>query len=403
MGVLLVNGRIIDGTGRVVEKGYVVIEGENITEVGADFKGRTSGYDRVIDLSGCSLLPGLIDCHVHLTADAGPDPVSQVRGDSEAMATIRSVVNARKTLEAGFTTVRDCGAQSYLIIDVRRAIERGIIPGPRIMSAGMALCMTGGHGWWCSKEIDGADSARRAARENLKAGADFIKLIATGGIMTEGVTVGAPQLDEEEMAAAVREAKKAGKKAAAHAHGPEGVKNAVRAGVDSIEHGFLMDDEAISLIKERGTFFVPTVATVHLVVEKGLQAGIPEYVVRKSEQVIPHQERAFKEAHRMGLKMAMGTDAGMPFNHHGENQRELTAMVNLGLSPMEAIVSATSSAAQLLGLDEKLGSIAPGKLADLLVVEGDPLEDIALLEKKERIRMVMKGGKEVVDKYAPER
>ncbi len=397
MNMLLINGTVIDGRGKVLERGYVAIENETIVRVGTRFKGSLKGYQRVIELSGQCLLPGLIDCHVHLTSQGEADPVPQVQMDSDALAALRAGANAEKTLKSGFTTVRDCGAKSDVVIALRSAIEQGLATGPRIVAAGRALCMTGGHGWWCGREVDGPQEARKGVREVIKAGADFVKFIATGGIMTEGIAVGVPQLDYDELAAGIQEAKKAEKKTGAHAHGAEGIKNAVRAGIDSIEHAFLANEESISLMQAAGTFLVPTVSPIHLVVEKGTQAGIPDYIVAKSLQVLNAAEESFKAAHSAGLKIALGTDAGMPFNYHGENHQELAAMVRLGLSPEEAIMAATSQAAELLGLADKVGTLVAGKEADLVVVEGNPLEDINSL-KKEGIKLVVKKGQLVLDR-----
>jgi imidazolonepropionase-like amidohydrolase len=398
MNILFINGTVIDGNGKVLERGYLAVEDEKIVKLGSGFKGSLKGYQRVIDLAGQCLLPGLIDCHVHLTSQGDADPVAQVQVDCEALSALRACVNGEKTLKSGFTTVRDCGAKSDVVIALRSAIDKGLVSGPRIVAGGRALCMTGGHGWWCGREIDGPQEARKGVREVIKAGADFIKFIATGGIMTEGVSVGAAQLDYDELAAGIYEARKAGKKTAAHAHGAEGIKNAVRAGIDSIEHAFLADEESISLMKAAGTTLVPTVSPIHLVVEKGIAAGIPEYVVVKSRQALGAEEESFKAACAAGLKIALGTDAGMPFNHHGENHQELVAMVELGLPPEQAIIAATSRAAELLGLADKVGTLAPGKEADLLVVAANPLEDIRRLKDEESIKLVMKKGELVVDK-----
>ena len=397
MNMLLINGTVIDGRGKVLERGYVAIENETIVRVGTRFKGSLKGYQRVIELAGQCLLPGLIDCHVHLTSQGEADPVPQVQTDSDALAALRAGANAEKTLKSGFTTVRDCGAKSDVVIALRSAIEQGLATGPRIVAAGRALCMTGGHGWWCGREVDGPQETRKGVRGVIKAGADFVKFIATGGIMTEGIAVGVPQLDYDELAAGIQEAKKAGKKTGAHAHGAEGIKNAVRAGIDSIEHAFLANEESISLMQAAGTFLVPTVSPIHLVVEKGTQAGIPDYIVAKSLQVLNAAEESFKAAHSAGLKIALGTDAGMPFNYHGENHQELAAMVRLGLSPEEAIMAATSQAAELLGLADKVGTLVAGKEADLVVVEGNPLEDISSLNK-ESIKLVVKKGQLVLDR-----
>lgn len=397
MNMLLINGTVIDGRGKVLERGYVAVENETIVRVGTRFKGSLKGYQRVIELAGQCLLPGLIDCHVHLTSQGEADPVPQVKMDSDALAALRAGANAEKTLKSGFTTVRDCGAKSDVVIALRSAIEQGLATGPRIVAAGRALCMTGGHGWWCGREVDGPQEARKGVREVIKAGADFVKFIATGGIMTEGIAVGVPQLDYDELAAGIQEAKKAEKKTGAHAHGAEGIKNAVRAGIDSIEHAFLADEESISMMQAAGTFLVPTVSPIHLVVEKGTRAGIPDYIVAKSLQVLNAAEESFKAAHSAGLKIALGTDAGMPFNYHGENHQELAAMVRLGLSPEEAIMAATSQAAELLGLADKVGTLVAGKEADLVVVEGNPLEDISSL-KKEAIKLVVKKGQLVLDR-----
>lgn len=270
---------------------------------------------------------------------------------------------------------------------------------PRLMLSGQALCMTGGHGWqFLGVEVDGVDGARRAARAQLKAGADNVKLIATGGILTPGAAIGNTQLTEAEMRAAVEEAHNAGKIAAAHAHGGEGVKNAIRAGVDSVEHGYFIDEHGIELMLEHGTWLVPTSAAVRNVVLQGTAAGIPEEVVDKARSAIDAHVSGFKAARKAGVRMVVGTDAGVPFTQHGSNLDELVYLVEMGMTAMEAIQTATRDSARLLKLDARLGTLEAGKLADFIVVDGDPLADIAVLREPEHIRQVVLNGQVVVDR-----
>ncbi len=339
----------------------------------------------IIDYSGKVIMPGLIDAHVHLCLKPVADPFEILLEESAGRTAIRAVEHARETLKAGVTTVRDMSGKDYVDLDLRDAVAEGNIVGPRILASGKNLAMTGGHGWPTAEEVDGPAQARRGARKQIKEGADQIKIMATGGVMTEGVKPGAPQMTENEMRAAIEEAHKADRKTAAHAQGTEGIKNALRAGIDSIEHGIFLDEQSINLMKENGVYLVPTLAAPHWISEKGEESGIPDYAVEKSDDVIEDHRDSFRKAHEAGVKIAMGTDAGTPFNEHGRNYKELELMVENGMTCREALIAATTGGAKLLGISAKTGSIAPGKEADLLVLGKNPLEKIENLETLERI------------------
>lgn len=386
-----INGRIIDGTGADYT-GYIIVDDGKIREVG---RGELQGSGESLkkhDLASKTILPGLIDCHVHLRNDGVADPRAQSVADTDAVAVLRSARNARRTLDAGVTTIRDCGSRGGIDFSLRVAARQGLCETPRLVLSGVMICMTGGHGWTLGVEADGRDGLRRAARTQLKAGADNVKLVASGGILTPGTEIGAPQFTIEEMAAAVEEAHAAGKTSCAHAHGTTAIKNAIRAGVDSIEHGYLIDDEGIELMIERGTYLVATSSAVRNVVKHGVAAGIRPEVVRKAEQAIEWHVDGFKRAYKRGVKMAMGTDTGVPFTDHGNNLDELVHLVEMGVPPMEAIEISTLRSARLLRMDDRIGSLEAGKQADFVVVDGDPLADISILQDKSRILTVAIDG-----------
>jgi len=290
------------------------------------------------------------------------------------------------------TTVRDLGGRDHIDVAIRNAIESGLIPGPRIICSGRPVCMTGGHGWEFGREADGIDGVREAVREQLKAGIDVVKLMATGGIMTKGVEPGSAQFTLEELIAGVEEAKKAGRRTATHAQGNEGIKNALWAGIDSIEHGIFLDDEAIELMIERKTYFVPTLSAPYHIIKAGIKKGVPAFAVEKSKAVAKAHLQSVRKAYKAGVAIAMGTDAGTPFNRHGENLKEMELLANAGFTPMEAIVATTRTASEVLGLEKRIGTLEKGKRADLIVVDGDPLKEIRLLQEKEKILAVMKEG-----------
>jgi len=392
MGMLLRKGRIIVGNGEVIEDGTVVIEGNTLSFVGPSQELKASRQDMVYDISGKTILPGLIDSHVHLCLDGGPDPMTSLSRDSIPTVALKAAYHARLTLEGGVTAVRDLGGRDHVDIAIRNAIESGLIPGPRMICSGRPICMTGGHGWEFGREADGIDGVRQAVREQLKAGIDVVKLMATGGIMTRGVDPGSAQFTLEELIAGVEEAKKAGRRTATHAQGTEGIKNALWAGIDSIEHGFSLDEEAIELMLERKTYFVPTLSAPYHIIKAGMKAGVPAFVVEKSKAVAKIHFQSVKKAYKAGVAIAVGTDAGTPFNRHGANLKELELLINMGFTPMDAIVAATKTASEVLGLERKIGTLEKGKLADLIVVDGDPLEDITLLQKKDKILAIMKEG-----------
>jgi imidazolonepropionase-like amidohydrolase len=295
-------------------------------------------------------------------------------------------------LEAGVTTVRDMGGRDYVDLAIRDGIESGLLQGPRMICSGRLICMTGGHGWQFGREASGVDDVREAVREQLKMGVNFIKLIATGGVMTKGVDPGATQFTLEELMAGVEEARKAGRRTATHAQGTEGIKNSLWAGINSIEHGFFLDDEAIELMLEMNAYLVPTLNAPYQIVKGGVKGGVPRYAVEKSKAVMKSHFQSVRRACKSKVPIAMGTDAGTPFNRHGENPKEMELLVKAGMTLMESIVATTKIASEVLGLGKKVGTLEKGKLADLIVVDGDPIKDISILQRKEKIVVVMKDG-----------
>jgi imidazolonepropionase-like amidohydrolase len=385
--LVLMGASVLDGTGAEPARGRaVVVEGGRIASVVDEAR---APRGRRIDLSGCTLLPGLINSHVHLCLGAEADPVRALRDEPATMTALKMLLRARETVEAGVTTVRDLAGRDYVEFSVRRAIDDGLFPGPRIVAAGRAVCMTGGHGNFFGREADGPDDVRKAVREQLKAGADCIKLIATGGVMTPGVEPGSPQLTLEEMRAAVEEARKAGRLTAAHAQGSAGIADAVEAGITTIEHGIFLTDEIIASMKRKGVFLVPTLAAPAAISLGGLAAGIPEFMVRKSDAVISHHVSSFQRAAKAGVRIAAGADSGTPLNLHGSLLPELDLMVKYGMTPLEAIRSATTVAADALGLGGETGRVAEGYAADLLAVAGQPGERIGALAD---VRLVLARG-----------
>ena len=399
-GILFKNGRVLDGLDRVLDPGWVLVRGGRIQAVGEGLfrEGEGPAGDeavRMVDLSGRTVLPGLIDAHVHLALDGSPDPMSSLVKASLPAVTLKMARQARSTLEAGITTVRDLGCRDFIDLALREAIEAGLTKGPEMLCAGQMICITGGQGWMIGYEADGPDQVRQAVRFQAKSGVDLVKLMATGGVLTKGSRPGAPQMTGAEMAAGVEEAHRAGLKTAAHCQGLEGAKSAVRAGIDSLEHGVGLDREVIEEMVERGVFVVPTLSAPFNILEAGRESGIPQEFIDKTERLAEVHVDGLRRAKEAGVRMAMGTDAGTPFNPHGSNAKELVHLGKIGLSPLEAIRSATSGAAELLGIEDRVGSIAPGKQADLLIVEGDPLQDLAVLADPARIKAVYKAGLKV--------
>ncbi|MCL4424143.1 MAG: amidohydrolase family protein [Firmicutes bacterium] len=394
MGKILLRGaRLIDGTGRPPQsEAAVLLEGNRITAVGPQEEVSAAEGARVYDLEGKTLLPGLIDCHVHISMEPDAEPTRRLREESDLLLILRGARNAWRSLQAGYTTLRSLGGRGLVDLELKRAIQGGVINGARLLVAGQLLTMTGGHGHFIGREVDGPHQLRQAAREEIKKGADVIKVMATGGVLTPGVEPGSAQLTREEMQAAIEEAHKAGKKTAAHAQGSEGIKNAILAGVDSIEHGMFLTDEIIDLMLQRKVFLVPTLAAAHHIFYGGREHGIPEYAIKKTERVMEAHWQSLQRAHRAGVLIAAGTDAGTPLNAHGQNAFELELLVKAGFSPMEAIQAATSRAAQLLGRED-LGTIEVGRIADLVVVDGDPLVDIRVL--REKVSLVFQDGRPV--------
>lgn len=396
--ILVTADRLIDGFGNVQQPGAVLVAGERIVAVGD--AARSQDHDDRVDLGDATLMPGLIDLHTHLTdaEDAYWEQVLVTTTPSEAA--LYGAANALTTLRSGFTTVRDMGpAWSFTDVDLRNIIDEGTLPGPRMMVAGNYVSATGGAGDARQFSIyvdvpvvqnlaDGVDEVRTAVRTNLKHGADFIKILATGAVLSQGIPPGAQQYSDEELAVAVLEAGRWDRFVAAHAHGAEGIKAAIRAGVRTVDHGSMMDDEGIEmLLAQDYTYYVPTLYVGVIVPRDGASMGIPAEQIQRSTDMMRFRNATFRRVLEAGLPIGFATDAGV--FPHGQNAREFAIRVENGEAPMDAITAATSLNAQIMGWEDEVGSLEQGKFADLVAVPGDPLDDITAME---RVFFVMQGG-----------
>jgi len=398
-------GHLLDvKTGKTEANQMIMIEGGKITSVRPSATFKLPAGSTVIDLPNATVLPGLIDAHTHLTGNPTDFGYSGLR-ISVPRSTLIGAHNAKTTLEAGFTTVRNVGAEGYSDVALRDAINDGDVPGPRMLVSGPPLGITGGH---CDNDLlpyeyhatadgvaDGVEGVQHKVREVIKYGADVIKFCATGGVLSKGDDPNAAQYTLEEMKAIVADAHRLGRKVAAHAHGAQGVIFASEAGVDSIEHGHLMNDEAIATLKKNGTYLVPTLYLMDWHKENAATANLPDFLQKKMEMVSAQGANIAKKAFAAGVKIGFGTDAAV--YPHGLNAHEFAVYVRLGMTPLQAIQTATINDADLLGWSDKVGTLEPGKWADIIAVDGDPLQDVTVLQ---HVKFVMKGGTVVKNEYS---
>jgi imidazolonepropionase-like amidohydrolase len=395
-------GHVLDvNSGKTLSDQAIVIEGDKIVSVGPASAAPAADAN-TINLPNATVLPGLIDAHTHLTFN--PSFGYETLGISVAREALIGAHNARLTLEAGFTTVRNVGAKGYSDVALRDAINAGDVPGPRMLVSGPALSITGGH---CDNDLlpyeyhasgdgtaDGIEGVQHKTREIIKYGADLIKVCATGGVLSKGDDPNASQYTLEEMKAIVADAHRLGRKVAAHAHGAQGVIWASEAGVDSVEHGHLMNDAAIATLKKNGTYLVPTLYLIDWQRENAAKANLPDYTRRKMQIVSEAAKTNAKKAIEVGVKIGLGTDAAV--YPHGLNAHELAVYVSLGMTSLQAIQTATINDADLLGWSDKIGTLEAGKWADIIAVDGDPLQDVTTLQ---HVKFVMKGGAVVKNEY----
>src|SRR5713226_1438496 len=396
-------GHLLDvKTGKLLSDQTIVIEDGKIARVGSSAEIKAPADAMLVDLSNATVLPGLIDAHVHLTAD--PDFITEQLGISIPREALIGAKNARITLQAGFTTVRNVGADAYADVALRDAINAGDVPGPRMLVSGPAMGITGGH---CDNNLlsyeyhvtsdgvaDGIAAVQQKVRQNIKYGSDLIKVCATGGVVSKGDDPQASQYTLEELKAIVADAHRLGRKVAAHAHGAQGIRWASEAGVDSVEHASYIDDAGIAEMKKNGTYLVPTLYLGDWFLENAEKNHVPDFLLVKAKAVMPAARKNVAHAFASGVKVAFGTDAAV--YPHGLNAHEFAVMVKLGLGPLQAIQAATVNDADLLGWSDKVGTIEPGNWADIIAVDGDPVKDVTTLE---HVKFVMKGGEVVKNEY----
>ena len=389
--------RLLDPlTGTTTNDAVVIVAGERISSVGPNLA--VPAGVRVVDLGDVTLLPGLIDVHTHVTSQPGDNYYEDLFRRSAVDWAVVAHLFAKRTLDAGFTTIRDVGAPEYVDVALRNAIDRGEVPGPRMSVATLAVSATGGHGdnngfspylrfEGFSNIADGVVEMQKLVRTNVKYGADLIKVLATAGVLSEEESVGAPQYSQDELNALVQEAAMWGRKVAAHAHGAEGIRRAIRAGVASVEHASFIDEEGIRMAKERGTYLVMDIYNDDYILAEFARKGYPDKIIQKEKLVGRTQRENFRAAVKAGAKMAFGTDAGV--YPHGWNAKQFAKMVEWGMTPLQAIQAATVNAATLLGKSDSVGAVQAGRFADLIAVRGDVLRDVVVLE---HVDFVMKGG-----------
>ena len=390
-------GRVIDvQTGKVHQKQSLLIRGDRIAAVGPSDEIEMPSGAEVIDLSAYTLLPGLIDTHTHVTSDPTTPPY-HAYGLSIPRVALMGAANAKRALLSGITTMRDVGAEAFIDVALRDAIAAGDVPGPRMLVSGPSLGITGGH---CDDNMlapefdysaegvaDGVEGVRRAVRRNVKYGVDVIKYCGTGGVFSKGTRVGAQQYTAGEVAALIDEAHMHGRKVAVHAHGADGIKVAIRAGVDTVEHASLIDEEGLKLAKAAGTFLSMDIYNTEYTQSEGPKRGELEEFLRKDREVAEIQRQNFAKAVKLGIKITMGTDTGV--HRHEDSAKQLAIMVRYGMTPLQAIQAATINGADALGIKDEVGALVTGQYADIIAVEGDPLSDVSLLEK---VPFVMKAG-----------
>jgi imidazolonepropionase-like amidohydrolase len=393
MKVIIKNGKVIDGTcNPPKDKATIVIENEAIKEILQNADSENAEIHRddiIIDAKNKAIIPGLINAHLHLFLDASNRPLKNLGYEKGSLSLLRSVKRCNKIINQGITAVRDLGAKDYGIISLKEAIDHKIIPGPRIVTCGMAIAMTGGHALSIARTADSSDEIRKIVRESLFEGCDFVKVFATGGFGKIGERLDSYELSTEEIKAAVVTAHAAGKKVAAHAYGNKGIWNSILAGVDSIEHATFLDEKSIREILKRGIFLVPTLSNTYRLIKYGKQHNLHEYMVDLAENIFPEMLDRFKEAYDAGIKLPAGTDGGSWLNPHHDIVTELKLREEAGIPRPELIRMATQIAAECIGLDHQIGSIQTGKKADMVILNADPLQDI---ENLKEIYCVIKGG-----------
>ncbi len=390
MNILIENVNVLDVKNKkIINNIDVLVKEDKIAAIGKDLSAPDCF---IINGLNKTLIPGMIDAHVHLGSSCTVDFMERMKDPGEVVA-LRAISNAEKTLKAGVTGVRNAGEKNHIDTFVRDSIEKGENLGPTIIACGRGISIVGGHGYPGIRTINGEDDARGAVREHVEAKVNQIKVIASGGVLTKGTIIGLSQMTMNEMKAITSEAKAFGLTTMAHAHGTQAIRNCIEAKIDSIEHCSLPDEESLRLMAEKGIFMVPTFAASEMIERNGTKAGFAEEVIKKSQLIKEDKKRLFKLALDIGVNIAMGTDAGSPLNYHGENAVEIELMVKYGMKPMDALIAATYNGARVCRIDNFVGSIEVDKIADLVLINGNPIDDVKILQNQDNILMVLKKGK----------